>query len=206
EGRELWECSVLVDPDGAADGAVALRDAAGAGAAIAEADPALTAATTRTALEFFAGIGLMREGLAREGFRAVYANDNDPAKKALYLHNAPEDVAIFDDRDIHQVQAADLPPAAIATASFPCTDLSLAGARKGLSRDTRSGAYLRFIDLLDDLGDRRPPLVLLENVVGLLQASAGRDFETCLQLLADLGYRLDTFIVDASHFVPQSRP
>jgi DNA (cytosine-5)-methyltransferase 1 len=208
----LWERDVQDDPDGVAERIAELRDAAKAPAGasvLAEggpADPALAAAAGRGALEFFAGIGLMREGLAREGFRAVYANDNDPAKKALYLHNAPEDAAIFDDRDIHQVQASDLPPAAIATASFPCTDLSLAGAQKGLSRDTRSGAYLRFIDLLEELGDRRPPLVLLENVVGLLQARAGQDFETCLQLLAGLGYRLDTFIVDACHFVPQSRP
>lgn len=202
----LWERDVQDDPDGVAERIVELRDAANAGAAVAEADPALAAALGCGALEFFAGIGLMREGLAREGFRATYANDNDPDKKSLYLHNAPDDAAIFDDRDIHAVQAADLPSAAIATASFPCTDLSLAGAQKGLSRDTRSGAYLRFIDLLGNLGDRRPPLVLLENVVGLLGARAGQDFETCLTLLADLGYRLDTFIVDAAHFVPQSRP
>jgi DNA (cytosine-5)-methyltransferase 1 len=169
-------------------------------------DPALAAAAGRTTLEFFAGIGLMAEGLKREGFTIAYANDNDPAKKGLYLHNAPEDAGAFDDRDIHAVAAGDLPGAAIATASFPCTDLSLAGARKGLSRDTRSGAYLRFIDLLDELGARRPPLVLLENVLGLLGSRAGRDFEVCLELLAGLGYRLDTFAIDASHFVPQSRP
>ena len=209
----LWERDVQDDPDGVAERIAELRDGAGAGAgashpavASLDDDPALAAAAGRDALEFFAGIGLMREGLAREGFRAVYANDNDPAKKVMYLHNAPEDAAIFDDRDIHHVQVSDLPPAAIATASFPCTDLSLAGAQKGLSRDTRSGAYLRFIDLLGELGDRRPPLVLLENVVGLLQARGGGDFETCLKLLAGLGYRLDTFIVDACHFVPQSRP
>ncbi|MFG0283667.1 MAG: DNA mismatch endonuclease Vsr [Phycisphaerales bacterium JB039] len=195
----LWERDVEANPDAAAQRIGALR-------VPCEPDPALAAAAGRATLEFFAGIGLMAEGLKREGFTIAYANDNDPAKKALYLHNAPEDGAVFDDRDIHAVQAGDLPASAIATASFPCTDLSLAGAQKGLSRETRSGAYLRFIDLLEDLGDRRPALVLLENVVGLLGSRAGADFEVCLQLLASCGYRLDTFIIDAAHFVPQSRP
>ncbi|MGL5097835.1 MAG: DNA cytosine methyltransferase, partial [Planctomycetia bacterium] len=55
-------------------------------------------------------------------------------------------------------------------------------------------------------GARRPPLVLLENVVGFLTARQGDDFARAAGALADLGYWLDAFIVDATHFTPQSRP
>jgi DNA (cytosine-5)-methyltransferase 1 len=60
--------------------------------------------------------------------------------------------------------------------------------------------------LLDAMGDRRPPLVLLENVTGFLSSHGGRDFEQALVALNRLGYAVDAFIIDAAWFVPQSRP
>jgi DNA (cytosine-5)-methyltransferase 1 len=52
---------------------------------------------------------------------------------------------------------------------------------------------------------RQPPMVLLENVPGFLSSNDGRDFEDALLALNDLGYAVDSFIVDAARFVPQSR-
>ena len=37
-----------------------------------------------TFCEFFAGIGLVREGLEPSGWSCVYANDIDPRKQAAY--------------------------------------------------------------------------------------------------------------------------
>jgi DNA (cytosine-5)-methyltransferase 1 len=48
-------------------------------------------------------------------------------------------------------------------------------------------------------------LVLLENVTGFLTSNKGRDFGLALEALNDLGYQVDAFVLDASHFVPQSR-
>jgi DNA (cytosine-5)-methyltransferase 1 len=92
----------------------------------------------------------------------------------------------------------------LATASFPCNDLSLAGGRKGLA-GSQSSAFWGFVDVLRKLGERRPPLVLLENVVGFLTSHGGQDLEEALKALNGLGYAVDVFIVDAAHFVPQSR-
>jgi DNA (cytosine-5)-methyltransferase 1 len=47
--------------------------------------------------------------------------------------------------------------------------------------------------------------VLLENVTGFLTSHGGRDFEQALLALNRLGYAVDAFILDAVHFVPQSR-
>jgi DNA (cytosine-5)-methyltransferase 1 len=58
---------------------------------------------------------------------------------------------------------------------------------------------------LKKMGRRRPPLVLLENVVGFLTSHDGEDFEDALLALNELGYAVDAFIIDAARFVPQSR-
>jgi DNA (cytosine-5)-methyltransferase 1 len=86
-----------------------------------------------TFAEFFADIGLMRLGLERRGWSLAFANDIDPRKQAMYQgHFADKDHA-FVTGDVHDLRAEQIPAVALATASFPCNDLSLAGARGGLN-------------------------------------------------------------------------
>ena len=49
-----------------------------------ESCPDACATSGKTFCEFFAGIGLVREGLAGSRWECVYANDNDPKKRELY--------------------------------------------------------------------------------------------------------------------------
>jgi DNA (cytosine-5)-methyltransferase 1 len=106
--------------------------------------------------------------------------------------------------DIHKIDPADIPTCDLFTASFPCNDLSIAGAQSGLS-GKESSAFWGLIQILKEMKSRRPPIVMLENVVGFLQSHGGRDFETALISLNDLGYAVDAFILNAKHWVPQSR-
>jgi DNA (cytosine-5)-methyltransferase 1 len=76
--------------------------------------------------------------------------------------------------------------------------------RKGLG-GKQSSAYWGFVRILDEMGSRRPPIVLLENVTGFLTSHGGRDFQAALLALNRIGYETDAFIIDASRFVPQSR-
>jgi DNA (cytosine-5)-methyltransferase 1 len=160
--------------------------------------------TTKTVLEFFAGIGLMRMGLERQGWSVVFANDLDPDKHEIYGHNFLDTDDHFELEDIHKLNAANLPDAVLATASFPCNDLSLAGARAGLG-GKQSSAFWGFIQVLEGMGNRRPKIVLLENVVGFLNSNGGQDFKSALIALNQLGYVVDSIIIDAERFVPQSR-
>ncbi len=153
--------------------------------------------------EFFAGIGLMRLGLEQTGWEAAFANDIDEKKWEMYRHHFDAN-GEFHLGDIHKLDVADIPTVALATASFPCNDLSLAGARKGLAGE-HSSAFWGFINVLQKMGRRRPPLVLLENVAGFLSSNDGADLEDALLALNELGYAVDVFIIDASRFVPQSR-
>ena len=156
----------------------------------------------RTVIELFAGIGLVRLGLRRAGWRTIFANDNDTEKFELYRANFGDER--FDLRSIHDLAAADLPASSLVTASFPCNDLSLAGARNGLNGQ-HSSTFWALIRLLHEKKQARPPIVLLENVLGFITSRGGSDLESALLALNNLGYSCDVFVLDAADFAPQSR-
>lgn len=155
--------------------------------------------------EFFAGGGMARAGLG-DGWECLFANDFDPKKGASYKANWGGDELRVG--DVAALTTADLPSRAdLAWASFPCQDLSLAGAGAGLKGE-RSGTFWPFWKLMKALGDedRAPRLVVLENVFGALSSHGGKDFAAICAALAGAGYRVGALIMNAVHFVPQSRP
>jgi DNA (cytosine-5)-methyltransferase 1 len=163
----------------------------------------LTMAKPQAFLEFFAGGGMAHVGLSGL-FDCAFANDIDAAKCAAYRANFGDTIT---QGDIWKLDASSLPEAALAWASFPCQDLSLAGARRGLNAP-RSGAFWGFWNLIEKLEseDRAPRTLVLENVAGLLSSRGGRDFASLIETLTEAGYRTGAMLVDAVHFTPQSRP
>jgi DNA (cytosine-5)-methyltransferase 1 len=169
--------------------------------------PACAEASRPVAAEFFAGIGLARMGLEAAGFDVRWSNDIDPDKKAMYVgHFRPSRSHKFVLGDVGGVKADDMPDdLALAWASFPCIDLSLAGWRRGL-KGKDSGTFWGFTNVMDKMEDRRPPVVVLENVVGLATSHGGEDLAAAISELNRLGYSVDVLTLDARRFVPQSRP
>ena len=161
--------------------------------------------TIGTFYEFFAGAGMARAGLGAR-WRCLFANDFDHKKAATYCRNwGAEEMRCA---DVRTLRTADLPDRAdLVWASFPCQDLSLAGAGAGLKGE-RSGTFWPFWDLLRRLGGegRAPTLIVLENVYGALTSHGGQDFAAIGATLQAGGYRFGALIVDAALFVPQSRP
>ncbi|WP_030490893.1 DNA cytosine methyltransferase [Micromonospora chokoriensis] len=157
------------------------------------------------AAEFFAGIGLVRTALEPLGVQFVWANDIKQAKFNAYRENYPDADKHFKVGDVREINSMDLPSGLdLATSSFPCIDLSLAGNRLGLD-GAQSGMFFEFARILEGM-PRRPPVVLLENVRGFATSHGGRDIERALAKLSQLDYSLDVLAIDAKHFVPQSRP
>ncbi len=153
-------------------------------------------------LDFFAGVGLAELGLGRT-WDCVWANDVDPKKQVTY--DANFDGARYLLQSVETLGVSDLSgPVDMAWASFPCQDLSLAGWRRGLSA-TRSGTFWAFHRLMRELHGqgRRPPLIVIENVAGLLY---GPDFAGLCEALAALDMQFGALVMDARHFLPQSRP
>lgn len=154
--------------------------------------------------EFFAGGGMARAGLGAD-WNCLFANDIDPKKAASYATNwGKEHLRV---EDVSRLTAEDLPGQAdLAWASFPCQDLSLAGAGAGL-KGARSGTFWPFWRLMQALQKERrgPALIVLENVCGALASHNGKDFAAIGAALAK-HYRFGAVVMDAVRFVPQSRP
>lgn len=152
--------------------------------------------------DFFAGAGMAEHAL-QPIWSCVWANDIDARKAAV--HEANFDHSIYLTEDVAKVSLEQLPtPADMAWASFPCQDLSLAGWRRGMSAE-RSGTFWAFWKLMQSLHDRgqRPPMIVIENVAGLLY---GESFSGLTEALAALDLQYGALLIDANHFVPQSRP
>jgi DNA (cytosine-5)-methyltransferase 1 len=141
--------------------------------------------------------------MERAGCHVVYANEIDLWRRDIYAANL--DIEGFSLGDIRQVRGADVPDVEVATASFPCTDLSLAGNRAGLSGKD-SALVSEFLRIIGEMKQRKPPSVLLENVIGFATSNGGEDLSVTIDRLNQLGYVCDVLTLDARRFVPQSRP
>lgn len=163
----------------------------------------------RRLFEFFAGGGMARIGMG-PGWDCVFANDLDPIKCAAYRDNFGEGDLV--ERDVALLGPEDLPGRAdLAWASFPCQDLSLAGARRGMQmggEGARSSMFWAFWSLIEAMtAEGRPPrVIVLENVLGLATSNGGRDLDALCAALAGAGWFWDLHAIDAAGFVPQSRP
>ena len=167
------------------------------------------AAPELRACEFFAGMGLVRDALesgpAERRFRTVFANDFDDAKARMYRARFRDAEDPLIQADVASLAPVDIPPADLWTASFPCTDLSLAGRGAGIHAG-QSGAVWAMLDLLRRKAGRdRPRWLLFENVPALLTSHGGADLRALVEAINGLGYAVDPLLVSAARFTPQSR-
>ena len=93
--------------------------------------------------------------------------------------------------DITKLNGVDLPVVDVITGGSPCQDLSVAGARKGLSGE-RSGLFVEQIRIVKEMREHdrrttgrtgefiRPRYMVWENVPGALSSNKGADFQAVL--------------------------
>ncbi|WP_414584357.1 DNA cytosine methyltransferase [Scytonema sp. PCC 10023] len=160
----------------------------------------------KTAADFFAGIGLVTMGLVKQGWEVKYALDYSDEKRRMYEGNFRG--GHYHHKDIREISGIEVPKVTLAHASFPCANLSVAGSRTGL-HSGESSTFWDFVRLISEMGELRcggkPPFILIENVEGFLTSGCGEDLIVALTALNNLGYAVDILVIDAAHFVPQSR-
>ena len=150
----------------------------------------------QTFYEFFCGAGMAREGLGPQ-WECTFANDIDPSKARSYAANFGH--VGLKVGDVAHLKLSDLPGAAtLAWSSFPCQDLSEAGAGAGLDgfRSNAIWPCLRLVKALRVEG-RGPRMVALENVAGLLSPRSEKFLDAICDALADAGYRFGVVMIDA---------
>ena len=166
-------------------------------------------------IDLFAGIGGLRRPFEEIGGRCVFTSEWDRFCKETYTANFPEPAAsdhVFVG-DIRSVSAnpETVPTHDVLLAGFPCQPFSIAGVSKknalgqphGFLCDTQGTL---FYDLAKIIDHHRPSAFLLENVKNLERHDGGRTFVRIMHVLEDeLGYHVDTRVVDSSSWVPQKR-
>ena len=134
------------------------------------------------------------------GFRCVWSNDINKYANQVYTARFGE--ANHHTGDIKGVDAEEIPDHDLLCAGFPCQAFSVAGKRKGF-KDTRGTLFFEIQRVAEA---KRPRLLLLENVKGLLSHDGGRTFATILNALEELGYWWEYQVLNSKHFgVPQNR-
>lgn len=151
-----------------------------------------------TFYDAFAGMGGIRLGMERAGFRCVGSCEIDRAARATYAANFGAEPGHADIRDVESLPRG----TAVLCGGFPCQAFSPIGQRRGF-RDPDGNLFFELARLMDA---SRPRACLLENVKGLVSHDGGRTLSTILGTLRDLGYHASWQVLGAEDFgLPQRR-
>lgn len=135
----------------------------------------------------FAGIGGFCRAFKNEGFNVVWANELDKYASHTYRHNYPETRLIEKSVDKLSVKADQLEPVDILTAGFPCQSFSLAGNKLGF-KDPRGQLFFEIIRLIKEFGERKPKILVLENVKNLIYHDDKNTIHTIEEEIKRAGY------------------
>lgn len=140
------------------------------------------------------------DGGATPPYRCLWANDNDKWACQVYRKNFGDNELV--EGDINTVDLGGIPDHDLLAAGFPCQSFSVAGKRKGF-QDPRGTLFWNILQVIDA---KRPPLILLENVKGLLSHDRGETFATILRELGNRNYWTEYQILNSRNYsVPQKR-
>ena len=163
-----------------------------------------------TFIDLFAGIGGLRRGFEAIGGRCVFTSEWDRYSQKTYAANFPHDQHQIAG-DITKIHASEIPAHNVLLAGFPCQPFSIAGVSKKNALGRAHGFACEaqgtlFFDVARIIAHHRPEAFLLENVRNLASHDKGRTFKIIMDVLTNqLGYNVQTRIIDAKGWVPQHR-
>ena len=154
-------------------------------------------------IDLFAGVGGIRLGFEKAGFKTVFANDFEPKCKDTYDLNFRDSKLVVE--DIRNIGIDDLPKFDFLLGGFPCQAFSIAGYRQGF--DDEKGRGNLFFDIARILDARKPEGFLLENVKNLKSHDGGKTFRIIQETLENLGYHLKFKVLNSMEYgnIPQNR-
>jgi len=163
-------------------------------------------------IELFAGIGSQAKALKNLGIDFEHHFICEWDKYAVQSYNVihatsfiPLDITKISGKDLNVVETDKYNY--ILTYSFPCQDLSVAGKKTGMSKEssTRSGLLWQVERLLMEL-DNLPQVLLMENVTDVHKRNNIDDFNKWLEFLESIGYNNYWRDLNSKDFgIPQSR-
>lgn len=147
-----------------------------------------------TFIELFAGIGGFRLGLERAGWKCLWANEFD--KKACKIYRKNFGDKELNEGDIRNVETKNIPYSDMLVGGFPCQPFSTIGKCEGF-QDIRGTLFFEVARIAKD---KRPNILFLENVQGLLNHEEGKTFETIIKTLDELGYDVEWQLINSKYY------
>jgi len=145
----------------------------------------------------FSGVGGFELGLSQH--ECVGVSEIDKYASELLGTKFP---GVKNYGDATKIRPEELPDFDLLCGGFPCQAFSIAGKRRGFE-DTRGTLFFEVARIVKV---KRPKIVFLENVKGLLNHEQGQTFGTIIQALSELGYDVQWLVVNSKFFgVPQNR-
>ena len=158
-------------------------------------------------VDLFAGIGGFHAMLNHAGGHCVYVSEIDREARQTYQLNWVDPLPSSQRPIINTDITLDTPEDAevgvpdhdVLAAGFPCQPFSKSGYQRGM--DEARGTL--FWNIARVLQDRKPAVVLLENVRNIAGPRHRHEWETIIRTLREIGYRVsDTPTVFSPHFLP----
>jgi DNA (cytosine-5)-methyltransferase 1 len=154
-----------------------------------------------TFVDLFAGIGGFHAALSALGGRCVYASEIDSAASEVYSANwglKPSGDITVDANDT----VMNVPHHDVLAAGFPCQPFSKSGAQRGMD-ETRGTLYWNILRIIQE---RKPKIVLLENVRNLAGPRHLHEWQVIVETLRAEGYRVSSQpAVFSPHLLPPER-
>lgn len=149
-------------------------------------------------IDLFSGIGGFRLALESFGATCVFSSEIDKYAKEVYEKNFGE----IPDGDITKVNEVNVPNHEILCAGFPCQAFSISGKQKGFE-DTRGTLFFHIARIVKE---KKPLVVLLENVKNFVKHNNGETFQTIKNIMEELNYDFYFQVLNACDFgIPQKR-
>jgi len=157
----------------------------------------------------FAAIGGFAKAFEQNGASVLWANEKDRFASETFRANFPSVRQIEKPIEDLTVVGDGLEPVDVLTGGFPCQPFSIAGEAKGF-KDDRGLLFLHIIRLIREFGDRRPKILLLENVQNFKNHDKGRTFRRVQSEIQKAGYwfseKNSAILNTATHtHIPQNR-
>ena len=128
----------------------------------------------------FDGSGGFPLGALLAGIQPKWASEIEPFPVRVTTKRLP---SVKHLGDIHNTRGDEIESVDIITFGSPCTDLSIAGKRAGLS-GRQSCLFYEAVRIIKEMrcatNGKSPRFIVWENVTGAFSSSAGRDFQSVL--------------------------
>jgi DNA (cytosine-5)-methyltransferase 1 len=150
-------------------------------------------------VSFFSAPGGLDLGLKQAGHEIIWACDIDKDAVETYKQNIHKNIVLG---NIQEIPSKSIPEGDALVGGFPCLGFTIAN----LMRRKNDPRNLLYLEMVRYLRNKQPPILVAENVPGILSLAKGEAIQAIMKDFTDAGYQVKYRILHAADYgVPQKR-